>query len=177
MRHPIILLTSIVCALSLLWSAGTSRADNLTTITSESSSQDWNSSIWQTNGTGTFKGTPVVGNTYQMIYNGIPVGNGAASTLVRTPTTSSNKAITFKGDSLTIGTNAELKLKKAATTPVNPTIVTFAGVSGNPGLIIDGGVLNSGQGTWTFNVVGSIDRKSTRLNSSHANISYALFCL
>src|SRR3712207_8728332 len=24
---------------------------------------------------------------------------------------------------------------------------------------------------------GSIDRKSTRLNSSHANISYAVFCL
>src|SRR3712207_8018294 len=26
-------------------------------------------------------------------------------------------------------------------------------------------------------VVGVIDRKSTRLNSSHANISYAVFCL
>src|SRR3712207_8128933 len=27
------------------------------------------------------------------------------------------------------------------------------------------------------NVVGRQDRKSTRLNSSHANISYAVFCL
>src|SRR3712207_7981009 len=26
-------------------------------------------------------------------------------------------------------------------------------------------------------IVGRIDRKSTRLNSSHANISYAVFCL
>src|SRR3712207_7674327 len=26
-------------------------------------------------------------------------------------------------------------------------------------------------------VVGVVDRKSTRLNSSHANISYAVFCL
>src|SRR3712207_8978728 len=26
-------------------------------------------------------------------------------------------------------------------------------------------------------VVGELDRKSTRLNSSHANISYAVFCL
>src|SRR3712207_7141027 len=26
-------------------------------------------------------------------------------------------------------------------------------------------------------MVGAIDRKSTRLNSSHANISYAVFCL
>src|SRR3712207_7579514 len=28
-----------------------------------------------------------------------------------------------------------------------------------------------------FGNVGSLDRKSTRLNSSHANISYAVFCL
>src|SRR3712207_8467455 len=27
------------------------------------------------------------------------------------------------------------------------------------------------------NVFGELDRKSTRLNSSHANISYAVFCL
>src|SRR3712207_7203383 len=26
-------------------------------------------------------------------------------------------------------------------------------------------------------ILGAIDRKSTRLNSSHANISYAVFCL
>src|SRR3712207_8086344 len=26
-------------------------------------------------------------------------------------------------------------------------------------------------------IVGRVDRKSTRLNSSHANISYAVFCL
>src|SRR3712207_7585722 len=29
----------------------------------------------------------------------------------------------------------------------------------------------------TFNEVARTDRKSTRLNSSHANISYAVFCL
>src|SRR3712207_8716068 len=28
-----------------------------------------------------------------------------------------------------------------------------------------------------FGLVGAADRKSTRLNSSHANISYAVFCL
>src|SRR3712207_7354805 len=31
-------------------------------------------------------------------------------------------------------------------------------------------------GTWAVAAVGQ-DRKSTRLNSSHANISYAVFCL
>src|SRR3712207_8769309 len=29
----------------------------------------------------------------------------------------------------------------------------------------------------TLKVQGNLDRKSTRLNSSHANISYAVFCL
>src|SRR5258707_2934391 len=29
----------------------------------------------------------------------------------------------------------------------------------------------------TMGVISSVDRKSTRLNSSHANISYAVFCL
>src|SRR3712207_7985513 len=31
--------------------------------------------------------------------------------------------------------------------------------------------------TQTGTVMGTADRKSTRLNSSHANISYAVFCL
>src|SRR5258707_8698668 len=30
---------------------------------------------------------------------------------------------------------------------------------------------------WGYYQAKSIDRKSTRLNSSHANISYAVFCL
>src|SRR3712207_7643888 len=30
---------------------------------------------------------------------------------------------------------------------------------------------------WVVAVVCTVDRKSTRLNSSHANISYAVFCL
>src|SRR3712207_8611305 len=29
----------------------------------------------------------------------------------------------------------------------------------------------------TISVIAGLDRKSTRLNSSHANISYAVFCL
>src|SRR3712207_7329638 len=42
--------------------------------------------------------------------------------------------------------------------------------------ISNGGYLiNSNPGAWTIS--GIQDRKSTRLNSSHANISYAVFCL
>src|SRR3712207_7089404 len=33
-----------------------------------------------------------------------------------------------------------------------------------------------GEEVWSFPTAG-LDRKSTRLNSSHANISYAVFCL
>src|SRR3712207_8769980 len=32
-------------------------------------------------------------------------------------------------------------------------------------------------GTVGIGTIGRLDRKSTRLNSSHANISYAVFCL
>src|SRR3712207_8814460 len=55
-----------------------------------------------------------------------------------------------------------------------------------PEFQLDGGVFNS---SWAFAGNGksigmdrlgnfvTVDRKSTRLNSSHANISYAVFCL
>src|SRR3712207_7520776 len=39
------------------------------------------------------------------------------------------------------------------------------------------GTLTKGEPEVTDVVVEGIDRKSTRLNSSHANISYAVFCL
>src|ERR1035438_10167188 len=35
----------------------------------------------------------------------------------------------------------------------------------------------SSGGTWSFRVPYRLDRKSTRLNSSHLGISYAVFCL
>src|SRR3712207_8843861 len=43
----------------------------------------------------------------------------------------------------------------------------------------DEGAAPSGKGSqgWTGDVKYHLDRKSTRLNSSHANISYAVFCL
>src|SRR3712207_7415621 len=45
----------------------------------------------------------------------------------------------------------------------------LAGVAGAPPLLLDDD--EDGVG------VAVVDRKSTRLNSSHANISYAVFCL
>src|SRR3712207_7204102 len=38
-------------------------------------------------------------------------------------------------------------------------------------------ILEEGLSRYGFDVSTTADRKSTRLNSSHANISYAVFCL
>src|SRR3712207_7285077 len=38
-------------------------------------------------------------------------------------------------------------------------------------------ILSSASGQGVQEVLHALDRKSTRLNSSHANISYAVFCL
>src|SRR3712207_7003943 len=50
---------------------------------------------------------------------------------------------------------------------------------GAPAAVAGGGVVGGVDGSVGVLVVGAgvVDRKSTRLNSSHANISYAVFCL
>src|SRR3712207_6898541 len=58
------------------------------------------------------------------------------------------------------------------------------GLDGNPAIIHDDEfprryfILHRGQPGWVLRLtIMDEDRKSTRLNSSHANISYAVFCL
>src|SRR3712207_7866966 len=62
--------------------------------------------------------------------------------------------------------------------PVEPAV---AGEDGGPGLGGAGRFGSIGRGGGEHVVVSvhgpTSDRKSTRLNSSHANISYAVFCL
>src|SRR3712207_9153033 len=58
------------------------------------------------------------------------------------------------------------------------TLQSLIGIATEPGYAWrDGGLVTepAGRRMRTFDVAG--DRKSTRLNSSHANISYAVFCL
>src|SRR3712207_8601905 len=62
---------------------------------------------------------------------------------------------------------AELLLPVEAVAGARQGVVAVAGAGAVPGQV--GGVGGD--------LVGDEDRKSTRLNSSHANISYAVFCL
>ncbi len=122
---------------AILWLALTSsRAANLTTITSQGTGASWNDAIWKTNGTGTAL-MPVSANTYECVSNGIAFGNNTGNTRIRNPT--GGGLTTFPGASLTLDTNAEIRFKTATNLLLN-----FPGVSSNPGLILKGGVLNAG---------------------------------
>src|SRR3712207_9371480 len=63
--------------------------------------------------------------------------------------------------------------------PICDGVVDVTGLEGEPGLV--DGVPRPAAGEEVAAIapapVGQRDRKSTRLNSSHANISYAVFCL
>src|SRR3712207_6916201 len=62
----------------------------------------------------------------------------------------------------------------AAVVGVNTTAMIEAAIVGRPVLtVLDDAFALTQRGTLHFEQ----DRKSTRLNSSHANISYAVFCL
>ena len=121
-------------------------ADNCTTTNVQGAGANWTAAIWKTNGAGT-AAAPNAANTYRMIFNGISIGNGAASTRVRNPATAGTQ--TFAGVSLTVDTNAELRAKQSG------AILNFPGVGGNPGLILNGGMLNAGDDA-TFSITGSI---------------------
>src|SRR3712207_8649967 len=54
--------------------------------------------------------------------------------------------------------------------------------TGRPATVVDAGIEQTRTGDWVLSRLavqepGRLDRESTRLNSSHANISYAVFCL
>jgi hypothetical protein len=150
-------LRSLIAA---LFSFGILHAASLTTTVVQSAGNNWNGVIWKTNGTGTAVGPPVPGNTYETIFNGISIGNGAANTRIRNPAIAGVQ--TFPGDSLMMDTNSELRAKQAGAT------LDFPGVGGSPGFILNGGMLNGGDDS-TFPITGRIQVLSQSYISHGAN--------
>lgn len=122
-------------------------AAELTTTNVQASGQNWTAAIWKTNAASTNFFSPTAGNTYRCISNGIAFGNGRSNTRIRNPTATGVQ--TFPGDMLTLNTNTELRLKQAG------AILNFPGVSGNPGLVLNGGVLNPSDDT-VFVITGKV---------------------
>ncbi len=135
--------------LAFVVTAMPAKAALLTTTNCEAAGTSWTSVIWKTNGVGTAVGTPVAGNAYKVLADGTNIYSGTAclNARVRNPTTTG--LVTFGGDSLTLTTNTELRLKSG------PSAVNFPGVSGNPGLVVDGGFINLADAV-TYVVTGSV---------------------
>ncbi len=144
-------------------SATPSAVVTLTTTNVEAQGTDWTAAIWKVNGTGTAT-SPVAGDAYATVFNGTSVGNGLNNTRIRSPAMSGT--ITFAGGSLILNTNTELRTKG---TP--PTTLNFPGIGGNPGLILNGGVLNDGDNTanTVTTITGSIQISGQSYNSTWGN--------
>ncbi len=122
-------------------------AGHYTTTVTQAGGMDWNAAIWQLDGAGNSV-SPTAGNTYELIANGTAIGNNQAETRTRNPAVAGIQ--TFPGDSLTLNTNTEIRMKQAG------AILNFPGVNGQPGLILNGGLLNSGDASAIFEVTGRV---------------------
>lgn len=134
------------CGLPLLCGSQQALADHFTTKMVQGAGQNWNAAIWQLNGAGASV-APAAGNTYEAVFNGTAFGNNTANTRLRNPASAGVQ--TFPGAWLKMGANTEIRMKTAG------AILNFPGVDGNPGLILDGGILNAGDDT-LFEVRGKI---------------------
>jgi Concanavalin A-like lectin/glucanases superfamily len=140
-------ITLACCVLSLAWLPTASRAASMFANSSQGSGASWTNAIWKTNNTGTAVGWPThpsLGNTYTYIPNATPWGNNLGNARTRNPVASSTTVIIFPGDSLTMTTNTEIRTKNITSGATGAPTLNFPGVGGNPGLILDGGILNVG---------------------------------
>jgi hypothetical protein len=118
-------------------------AANFTTTTSQAGGANWTATIWNPGAV-----APTAGNTYECVFNGTAWGNNTGNTRIRNALL--DGVLTFPGDSLTLNTNTDIRFKRAnsgannVVSAVSATILNFPGVDGNPGLILNGGVLNPG---------------------------------
>jgi PKD repeat protein len=176
-------LFTIICLLGAAFFTQTSQADvaiNYACSTSNlvyarnqgSASSSWVAqTIWATNLSDTLNNVtanltyPVPGNTYFLTNNGIVLtfgsnvvthtsGNSTATTLMRNVTGSGTSTI-FPGDSLTLNTNTQIRLKLVGGISSTAQQISFLGVNGNPGLIMNGGIINDGD-DGVYNIQGKM---------------------
>src|SRR3712207_7958497 len=67
--------------------------------------------------------------------------------------------------------------RSSATGSISSAFGSGANASGDTAIALGVGSTARGEAGIAIRVGSTADRKSTRLNSSHANISYAVFCL
>ena len=128
-------LLSMVCHLA--------QSAHYTTTVNRVSGAHWHNAIWQP---GTV--APAGGNTYECLTR-----PSSPPTRIRCP--ASDGVQTFVGDSLTMDYSSEIRVKKGSTSPGN-TKINFPGIGGNPGLILNGGNLDVGDGNWICGLQGVI---------------------
>jgi uncharacterized repeat protein (TIGR01451 family) len=142
MKNSCILLRLLYASLALLCAGVSVQAANFVTKVSVGAGNGWhNQTVWS-NPPNTAVSLPVAGNTYEMIFNGTAWGNNTANTRMRNPPTDGLQ--TFPGDSFQMNTNTDLRFKRGSAAAISLTISHFPGVGGQPGLIMNGGVLNPG---------------------------------
>jgi len=127
----------------------------------------WSAAVWS-NPPNVAVSAPLAGNTYELIFNGTAWGNNVNDSRLRNPAVAGISQ--FPGDSLMIDTNTDIRLKTGGTivNGISPAISYFPGVSGNPGLIMNGGVLNAGD-TAIFVVTGRVQIASRAILSGGNN--------
>ena len=142
---------------------------NFTTTVVQGGGNDWTFAIWKTNGsTATNLVSPIQGNTYKTIFNGTGIGNGLANTRIRNPVTSATTIEIFPGDSLTMDTNTEFRAKNITSGAIGTPTFNFPGTNSNPGLILNGGLLNGGDDA-TFVITGKVQVAGQSYISHGAN--------
>src|SRR3712207_7822330 len=71
----------------------------------------------------------------------------------------------------------DIQLPRAEARPLDPKSGLVVTVDRAGAIRVDEAAMSYAEFRAAFKALASRDRKSTRLNSSHANISYAVFCL
>ena len=153
-------------AVALLYGAEAQGAAFVTKVVTASGAT-WNAAVWS-NPPNVAVSAPLAGNSYETIFNGTIWGNNSNDTRLRNPAVAGVSQ--FPGDSLMIDTNTDIRLKTGGTivNGISPAISYFPGVSGNPGLIMNGGVLNAGD-TAIFVVTGKVQIASRAILSGGNN--------